>query len=156
MACPLKTSLPAEGGDISGMQQRLKKVAESLRLPLIDRTRIYNSRLAQELGKWAEAEGKGDGFHDALFRAYFAESKNIADADELVNLAASIGLSRDEARRMIQTRAYRDAVDADWTRSRALGITGVPTFIIAEKRLVGFQPYEQLEEFLKGCGVKKR
>jgi predicted DsbA family dithiol-disulfide isomerase len=33
----------------------------------IKRKKTYNSRLAQELGKWAETKGKGDEYHDAVF-----------------------------------------------------------------------------------------
>ncbi|NIP49262.1 MAG: dithiol-disulfide isomerase, partial [Gammaproteobacteria bacterium] len=51
----------------------------------------YNSRLAQELGKWAEQMEKGDAFHDAVFKAYFADGLNIADANILADIANSIG-----------------------------------------------------------------
>ena len=50
---------------------RLKRAAEELGLPLGERKKTYNSRRAQELGKWAETAGKGDEFHDAVFCAYF-------------------------------------------------------------------------------------
>jgi predicted DsbA family dithiol-disulfide isomerase len=167
LAFPLHPETPEEGvtfeqlfagrgADISGMSQRLKQVAETLHLPLAGRTRIYNTRLAQELGKWAESEGRGDAFHEAAFKAYFVEDKNIAKMDELMSLAVSVGLPGDVARDVLLERTYREAVDADWKRSRALGVTGVPTFIIADKRIVGFQPYSVLERFLKDCGVTKR
>ena len=136
--------------------QRLKRVAGELGLPLADRTKTYNSRLAQELAKWAEAEGKGDEFHDAVFRAYFVEGKNIANVDTLVGLSESVGLPGDEARRVVRDRTFREAVDADWRRSRALVITAVPTLVMGGHGIAGFQPYEALEEFLKSCGVKKR
>ena len=42
----------------------------------------------------------------------------------------------------------REAVDADWKRSRELGITGVPTFVLGGRGLVGAQPYAQLEAFV--------
>ena len=135
--------------------QRLKQVAGELGLPLADRTYTYNSRLAQELSKWAEAGGKGDEFHNAVFRAYFVEGKNIAKVDTLVGLSESIGLSGDEARRVVQERTFREEVDADWTRSRVLGITAVPTVIMGARGIAGFQPYEVLEQFLKSCGVEK-
>jgi predicted DsbA family dithiol-disulfide isomerase len=44
----------------------------------------------------------------------------------------------------------RKAVDADWARSRALGVTGVPTFVIGRKAVVGAQPYEVLEQLVRG------
>lgn len=131
-------------------------MAESLGLPLSDRTKTYNSRLAQELAKWAESEGKGDEFHDAVFRAYFVEAKNIAREDELVSLAGSVGLPETVARHVVKTRAFKEAVDEDWERSRLLGITAVPTFVIGEQKMTGFQPIEVLRDYLNRCGVKKR
>ena len=74
--------------------ERLKQVAAELRLPWGMRTRTYNSRRAQELGKWAESLGKGDEFHLAVFRAYFADGKNIADISVLKEIAGTIGLDR--------------------------------------------------------------
>jgi len=97
--------------NISASLQRLKRVASSLSLPLMDLTRTYNSRLAQELAKWAESQGKGDDFHHTIFRAYFVDGKNIGRVDELATLAASMGLPADETRDVIQARRFREAVD---------------------------------------------
>jgi predicted DsbA family dithiol-disulfide isomerase len=65
--------------NIEEMLARMRNIAGELGLPFGDRQKTYNSRLAQELGKWAESQGKGDEFHDAAFRAYFAEGLNIGD-----------------------------------------------------------------------------
>ncbi len=142
--------------DIDQMIRRLKKVAQELGLPLGDRRKTYNSRLAQELAKWAESRGRGDEFHDAVFRAYFVDGKNIAKIDELVGLAKSVGLPDREARTALQLRGFRKAVDADWSRAREMGISAVPTFVVNHRTVVGAQPYEVLEQFLKGNKVKKR
>jgi len=142
--------------DIGQMMLRLKKVAEELGLPLGERKKTYNSRLAQELGKWAESKGKGDEFHDAVFRAYFVDGKNIGKEEELIVLAGSVGLPAEEAKKVLQSRTFRDAVDSDWARSHQMGITAVPTFLIDKETVVGAQPYEVLEQFLKANGVKKR
>jgi predicted DsbA family dithiol-disulfide isomerase len=142
--------------DIQQRKLRLKQVADELGLPLGDRKRTYNSRLAQELAKWAESKGKGDEFHKAVFRAYFVDGKNIGKVDELVALAKSIGLPEKETGSVLELRTFKEAVDSDWSRSRSLGITGVPTFVIGQQAIVGAQPYEVLEQFLKTCGAKKR
>jgi len=135
---------------------RFKEVADELGLPLGERKSTYNSHLAHELAKWAESNGKGDLFHDAVFRAYFVDSKNISKADELVNLAKSVGLPESEARSVLESGTYREAVDEDWTRCHQLGVTGVPTFVVGQQATVGFQSYEALEQLLKSCGAKKR
>ena len=142
--------------DIGMMLARLKQVARQENLPFGDRTHTYNSRLAQELGKWAEEQGKGDAFHNTAFRAYFVHGKNIAQAPVLVQLAESVGLDGDEAQDMIESRTFKDAVDEDWTLARKLGITAVPTFYLSEQHLVGAQPYEMLEQFLIQHSVKRK
>jgi predicted DsbA family dithiol-disulfide isomerase len=165
-AFPLHPDTPEEGltleelfggrsGDIEKRKLRLKQVADELGLPLGERKKTYNSRLAQELAKWAESKGKGDEFNETLFRAYFVDCKNIGRVDELVLLAKSVGLPEAEARRILKSRTFREAVDADWSRAHAMGITAVPTFVIDQQAIVGAQPYEVLEQFLKENHVKK-
>jgi len=128
-------------------QMRARMAAEGL--PYGDRKMTFNSRLAQELASWAASQPGGEAIHDALFRAYFVDGKNIGDPDVLVELAKSVGLSADEARKVIDTRSHKAAVDADWEKSREYGVTGVPTYVVGDRGVVGAQPYEALEELVK-------
>ena len=97
-----------------------------------------------------------DAIHDALFRAYFVDGMNVALLDNLVAIAVRRGLPEEAARHTLEQREYRDVVDADWQRSRDLGITGVPTFVIGNHGLVGAQPYEALETLLLEADVERR
>jgi predicted DsbA family dithiol-disulfide isomerase len=135
---------------------RLQKVAESLGLPLGERKKTYNSRLAQELGKWAETKGKGDEFHSAVFRAYFADGKNIAKTGVLAGLAKAVGLPEKEAREVLKMRTFQEAVDSDWDLSYQLGISSVPTFVLDDEAVVGWQSYETLEQFLLEKGIQRK
>ena len=125
-------------------------------MPLGDRTKTYNSRLAQELGKWAERNDMGDPFHHAVFKAFFADGINIAKIPALVDIAASVGLSREESEAVIVKRTFKADIDEDWSLSQKNGITAVPTFLMNNDRLVGAQPYEMLERLMVEQGVKKR
>ncbi len=129
-------------------KQRMKALMQAEGLPYGDRQRTFNSRLAQELGKYGEQRGVPQ-IHDALYRAYFVHGQNLAEPDVLVKAAAEVGIPSDEASQVLARRTMRAAVDADWARSRMLGITGVPTFVIDGQRLVGAQPYEVLKEFVR-------
>ena len=142
--------------DIPSMLAHLRQVARELDLPFGDRTMTFNSRLAQELGKWAEDQGKGDAFHKAAFRAYFQHGENIAHKAVLLRTAAAVGLDPAAAQTVFDQRAYRQAVDHDWERSRQMGITAVPTFVLGERRLVGAQPYQALERMVQEAGVGRR
>jgi predicted DsbA family dithiol-disulfide isomerase len=157
---PLHPDTPAEGTpleelfrgrnvDLRSAHARLRALMDAEGLPYGPRTHTYNSRLAQELAKWAETKPGGDAIHDALFRAYFAGGRNIGDAAVLVEVARSVGLPADEAASVLDERRYRAAVDADWAKSREYGVTGVPTFVSGGHRVVGAQPYEALAQFLR-------
>lgn len=136
------------GRDLTPMRERMKALMAEAGLEYGERTHTFNSRLAQELGKWADSKPGGEAIHDALYRAYFVGNKNIGDVDELVAIAESVGLDGDEARRIVVDREYKEAVDEDWQLSREAGVTGVPTFYGNDLVVVGCQPYETLEKFV--------
>ena len=116
----------------------------------------YNSRLAQELGKFAEDEKKGEDFHNAAFRSYFADGHNIGLKSTLIEIGVSVGLPEKQVREVLEQRLYKEAVDEDWTRSYQMGVTAVPTFLMNGMTLVGAQPYEMLAEMVEGHGVTIR
>src|SRR5271163_833533 len=105
--------------DPEAMYARMKGLMDAEGLPYGRRTHTYNSRLAQELGKWADtlpdvtaadataagASATGGGFiHDALYKAYFVDGRNIGDLETLVDVAQSVGLSATEARTVLDER----------------------------------------------------
>ena len=141
--------------DVPAAKQRMKQLMAEEGLAYGERTMTYNSRLAQELGSWAATQPGGERIHDALFQAYFVDNLNLAKIHHLVAIAIGIGLSGDEAREVLVQRSFRDAVDADWRRSRELGITGVPTFVIGDQGRVGAQPYEQLEVLVSSMAARR-
>jgi predicted DsbA family dithiol-disulfide isomerase len=164
---PLHPETPAEGQPIAelyarrgldpeAMYQRMKERMNEEGLPYGRRTHTYNSRLAQELGTWADTVGGGDTLHDALYRAYFVDARNIGDPEVLIDIVRAVGLPEAEARAALAERRFRAAVDADWAKSRAWGVTGVPTFVAGERGVVGAQPYAVLEQLLEAAGARRR
>jgi predicted DsbA family dithiol-disulfide isomerase len=157
---PLHPDTPAEGKslaelfagrgyDMPKMQAQMRARMEAEGLPYGERKMTFNSRLAQELGKWADEQPGGEAIHDALFKAYFVDGLNIGDPETLVKIAASVGLPADKAREVVTQRTHRAAIDADWQKSREYGVTGVPTFVAGKQGVVGAQPYEALEQLVK-------
>jgi predicted DsbA family dithiol-disulfide isomerase len=144
------------GLDPEAMYARMKGLMDAEGLPYGRRTHTYNSRLAQELGKWADTQPGGDRIHDKLYRAYFVDSRNIGDIDVLVEIAESVGLSGAEARAVLAERRFEAAVDADWEKSHRYGVTGVPTFVAGRNGVVGAQPYEVLEQLVEKAGAPRR
>lgn len=136
--------------NIEAAMAHLAKVAEELGLAFGVRTMTYNSRKAQELGKWAEEQGRGEEFHLAAFRAYFAQGLNLYDEDVLREVSRQADLQPDKALAALRSGAYVQAVDADWSYSRERGIRAVPTFSLEGRSLVGAQPYESLAGLARG------
>ena len=134
--------------DIPAIQGHLRKLMRLEELPYGNRTHTYNSRLAQELSKWGERFSVGILLNQKIFEAYFVDGKNLANQNLLVNLAGEAGLSTQEAAEVIENRSYREAVDLDLVRSRQIGISGVPTFVMGQFGISGAQPYEMLERFV--------
>jgi predicted DsbA family dithiol-disulfide isomerase len=135
--------------DVRAMQAQMKARMDAEGLPYGDRTMTYNSRLAQELGKWADTQPGGEALHDALFRAYFVDGQDISRPVVLQEIAGRVGLSVDAARDVLEQRTFRAAVDADWALSRRFGVSGVPTFVAGRHGVVGAQPYEVLEALVR-------
>lgn len=128
---------------------RLKSVAQAEGLPFGERKMTFNSRRAQELGKWAEEQGKGEAFHQAMFRAYFVDGLNLSDPDVLKRAAESIGLDGARAREVVEQGAYAEAVDRDWAYSRKSLIQAIPSFRANGRTVVGAQPYEALAQLIR-------
>ncbi len=126
----------------------LKATAQSYDLPFGEGKMIYNSRLAQEIGLWAQDCGKAHRFHDAAFKAYFVDDRNLADKSVILDLAASADLDVAEAEEIIDSRSYADAVDRDWAKARELELVAAPTFLMKGQRLVGAKPYQILEKMV--------
>ena len=164
---PLHPDTPAEGRaladlfsgrnmDRKAMHAQMKARMDGEGLPYGERTMTYNSRLAQELGKWADTQPGGEAIHDALFRAYFVEARDISQPAVLLDIVARVGLSVEGARDVLEKRTFEAAVDADWELSRRYGVTGVPTFVVGRYGVVGAQPYEALEELVQKATAQER
>ena len=100
------------------------------------------------MGKWAEAQGAGEAFHKAVYRAYYVDGCNIALPDKLAEIAESIGLDPDAALTALDKKSYAADVDDDWRRAQELGVTAIPTGIFRGRALVGFQPYAHYRRLL--------
>ena len=130
------------------MKENMKRLMREAGLEYGERSHTFNSRLAQELGKWADSQNGKSEIHDLIYRAYFVEGKNISDMDELLKIAETAGFDRTSAKEILEKRSFKLIVDEDREKSRELGITGVPTFQHKQHLLAGCQPYEILEHFV--------
>jgi Predicted dithiol-disulfide isomerase involved in polyketide biosynthesis len=67
---------------------------------------------------------------ERLMLAYFTEGRSMASESDLAELASQVGLDHDEVLRVLREGRYLDAVEADQQQAAAIGIRGVPFFVI--------------------------
>ena len=164
---PLHPDTPVEGrklldlfrstqDDIDKKNQNMSALMKKEGLPFNDRVYTFNSRLAQEIGVWAEKLDHSTSIHDNFFEAYFVHGLNIGLENVILEIVDKSGLDRDEAKKIIQNRLFSDEIDQHWNKSRNYGVTGVPTYVYNNQSIVGAQPLENLYEFLDYFNVPKK
>lgn len=130
------------------MNQRVTNMAADEGLEYnMDQAVVANSYDAHRLAQFAKDRGKGDEMEEALFKAYFTDGKNIADHQTLIALAEGIGIDPTEAKSILESEKYANAVDHDIQLAQNINITGVPFFLFDRKFAVSGA--RETEVFLK-------
>lgn len=143
---PLAAFLSARFGPAATAARALVPVTEAaarLGLPLDfgRMARMPATLDAHRLIHWAGIEGRQTPVVAALFRAHFAEGRDIGDRAVLADLAAAAGMDRDAVARLLDSDADAAAVTEAAATARARGVTGAPTFVIGGEYVVtGAQP----------------
>ncbi len=122
-----------------------RSLGMTLRLPPVQ----PRSRKALEAAEFARDNGRYDTMHTALFKAFFEDGEDLADTEVLLGVAASVGLDREELRRALEENRYTKKVLADEKLAARLGVSSVPTMLVAPadapletaEAITGAQPY---------------
>jgi predicted DsbA family dithiol-disulfide isomerase len=99
---------------------------------------------------WAEAKGKSAEVKQRLMELYFRDGGDLTDVDVLVQAAADCGLNAADIRKRLATDEDVELISAQAKEASDKGISGVPTFVFAQKYAVsGAQPAEQLARAIR-------
>ena len=124
--------MPAQ--QVEGMLEQVTGIAAEVGLDYdFDSLQHTKTLKAHEGLHFAKERGRQLDLVERLFKAYFEEGRHVGRPDELADLAADIGLDRDEVIAALDSGAYAPAVAADIDQARAYGISGVPFFVINGK-----------------------
>ena len=147
--------LEGKFGGKAGADEVYGRIAETakaagldLALDAIERT--PNTLDAHRLIHWAGLEGRQTFVVSRLFKAYFEEARDIGDHGVLLDIAEEAGLDRAMIERLLDSDADRDDIRARDAHARERGVTGVPTFVVANQHVVpGAQPPELWEKVIE-------
>jgi predicted DsbA family dithiol-disulfide isomerase len=120
-----------------------------------ERVRHTNSRKAHELVHHAAAKGKQEAMVARLMRAYFSEGRHLGRIDELVDLAAEVGLSPAVTTKALTEGTHEAAVDADIESAAFFRIRALPFLLIGPRYGVSgpHDPGYYTEVLLKTAGT---
>jgi protein-disulfide isomerase len=102
-----------------------------------------DARPAAEASLCAAEQDRFWPYHDRLF----ANTSALGDAD-LKAHAAALGLDTAQFNACVDSRKYRDEVQADFEDGEAAGVSGTPAFFINGRLLSGAQPFEAFQRVI--------
>src|SRR3979490_1558580 len=109
-----------------------------------------NTTDCHRLIHWADAQCKSADMKQRLMELYFRDGGDLADTNGRVQAAADCGLDADDVRKRLATDEDVELISAQAKEASDKGISGVPTFVFAQKYAVsGAQPAEQLARAIR-------
>lgn len=119
---------------VSQMSDRITQIAQSVGLKYDFENQIMtNTTMAHQLLHLAKKHGLQQQMKERLMAAHFVEAKHVGTVESLLDLAAEVGLDREEVQATLESDAYSKEIENDISDARALGINGVPFFVINQK-----------------------
>lgn len=159
----LNPDMPAEGMDRTGyleakfggpegaarvygsIEEAAKAADLDVRFDKIKRT--PNTMDAHRLIRWASTTGNQSAVVTQLFHRYFEQGDDISEREVLLDVADTAGLERDVIARLLDGDADRAELTEEEQTARTMGVTGVPTFVIAERYVL--QGAQETETWVK-------
>ena len=126
----------------------VKRLADEVGIKFTFSGKLPNSRLALFVSEFARKMGKFNEFHELIFDTYWKDGKDIGDLTLLLDLAGSIGLDKNELLDYIESGEPLNILKKTHSELGNIRITGVPTFIIGDRVIVGAQPYEVFQKVI--------
>ncbi len=118
--------------------------------------RSPNTRKALAMAEHARDEGRLHPFRRAAMDAHWLRGEDLEAREVLASCAAAAGLDPEKALAAMEEPSLRARVDAMGRDAARAGVTGIPTFLIGERRVVGCQPYEVLRATAETAGATHR
>ncbi|WP_109472812.1 DsbA family oxidoreductase [Ornithinimicrobium cavernae] len=138
--------MPAE--QVEQMLAHVGSIASSVGLAYdFDALQHTNTVRAHQVLHLAKGKGLQGELKERLLKAYFEEGRHVGRAEDLADLAAEVGLDRDEVLAALESEEFLPDVRADIRQARAYGISGVPFFVLDQK--YGVSGAQESESFVQ-------
>ena len=135
---------------VEQMQKQVTVQANEVGLDYhLNDAKMTNTLDAHRLIHLAKEKGKMSEMKEQLLKSYFVEGKHVGEIESLVEIAAAVGLDKEEVTSVLASDQYKKEVEADMQEGVQLGVQGVPFFVFNRKYAVsGAQPSNVFSEVL--------
>lgn len=133
-------------------RQDVARWAKRMKIPYLPPPSTTDPTLAGLASLLAEERNVLRAYTQAVMHAEWGEGKDIGDRAILLAVATSVGLSERELTAAWEDPKKHDALAANWREAQALGVIGVPTFVVGEQIFWGNDRLDFLDEHLAGLG----
>jgi predicted DsbA family dithiol-disulfide isomerase len=110
-------------------------------------TRTPNTLDAHRLLRWSHTIERQHDMAERLFMAYWNEGLDVGDRAVLAKCAGEIGVNAEQIGELLESDQDVEEVKAEIQHATSIGVTGVPTYILAQSyAIVGAQSPEVLAD----------
>ena len=140
----LAAKLGATVDQVHQLNERVVSLAAAEGLAYdFDRYQVINTFDAHRVAYLGKARGFEDAIQERLLRGQLVEGEVLDDVETLARLGSEVGIPAGEVRDVLASDAYAAEVQGDIDEAHALGIGGVPFFVIDRRYgISGAQPSE--------------
>lgn len=133
---------PRPGESDDELSEPLRTYAKQAGLVMRRPSLVPNTLLALQATEYAQEQGLFDPFHRSLYRAYWEDGKDLGNLDVIGEVAQGVGLDWPELKARLESGHYHQTVVSQYEEALALGIHGIPAFLIGNFLFTGARPYE--------------
>jgi len=131
-----------EGESPNGeLSEPMKSYAEEAGLVMRRPSLTPYTMFALEATEFAKEQGKFDLFHRAMYRALWADSKDLGDFGVIRQAAEECDLDWHDLHECLESRYYEKTVTDQFQEAVGLGIRGIPAFVMGDVLFTGARPY---------------
>lgn len=144
------------GRSIDKIRSKMQAFADEFGVQMTIPDHLANTRRALAMSEYARDEGCLDQFRTAATRAYWVESRDLENLEDLGHIAAASGLDPASALAASEDPAFLARVQATREEGMDRMVSGVPTLFIGAMPVVGCQRYETFEKVAALAGLSPR
>ena len=112
---------------------------------------MSNSRMAMQGGEFAKEHDRYHAYHEAVFRAFFTDCRDIGDQEVILDLAKGVGIDATALSAAFETGIYMPRLQEASLKAKRNGFSAAPTFVIEGYGAVsGAQPIDAFRTILRG------